>query len=84
MHFELGRGDTCKIKCSFYKVFWGSSSPGTVHVQRRTPERFLNLKNPVEVPELSREWTGFSIILKVEPYLKEKRNMLTKVSMMTM
>ena len=34
----MGRVDICKISWSFYKVLWGSSSPSTVPVQRRTPK----------------------------------------------
>ena len=33
----MGGVDICKIKWSFYEVFWRSSSPSTVPVQRRTP-----------------------------------------------
>ena len=33
----MGGVDICKIKWSFYEVFWRSSSPSTVPVQQRTP-----------------------------------------------
>ena len=39
---KLRGSDICKIKWSFYKVFWRSCSPSTVPVQQGTPGNLQN------------------------------------------
>ena len=50
----------CKIRWSFYKLFWKSSSPSTVPVHRGSPGNFSNF--PGSGP-------GSLTILKLEPYM---------------
>ena len=57
----MGGVDICKVKWSFYEVFWRSSSPSTVPVHRATPEKMGNIPGNAQ--------GSFSIIVELEPYM---------------
>ena len=58
----MGRVDICKIEWSFCEVFWDVKFTKYCTCARGKPGELL---------ELSQLWTGFSIVLELQPYVLE-------------